>query len=53
MDKIMSLFAFLVLAAFLAILAWYVPSMDLIAVITLTVSLMGYDMLSSAWKKKE
>ncbi len=53
MDRIMSLFAFLVLAGFLGILVWFVPSLDLIAVISLTVALMGYDMLSSAWKKKD
>lgn len=53
MDKAMSLIAFLVLAGFLAILGWFVPSFDLLAVIALTILLMGYDMLTSAWTKKD
>ncbi len=53
MDKAMSLFATLVLAGFLGILAWYVPHVDLIAVIALTMLLIGYDAMTSAWKGKD
>lgn len=53
MDKLMSLAAFAVLAGFLLILAIYVPSLDLVLVIALTIALVGYDMLTSAWTKKD
>ena len=53
MDKLMSLAAFAVLAVFLLILAVKVPSLDLISVIALTIALAGYDMLTSAWTKKD
>ncbi|MDI3337861.1 hypothetical protein QKW60_15730 [Defluviimonas aestuarii] len=48
MDKAMALLAFLVVAAFLGILAWYVAEIDLALVISLTVVLLGYDFLTSA-----
>lgn len=49
MDKAMAAFAFLVVAAFLGILAWYVAEIDLALVIGLVVVLLGYDFLTSAW----
>lgn len=53
MDKVMSLIAFAVLVAFLAILAAYVTEIDLIAVIGLTLVLAGYDVITSGWKKRD
>lgn len=47
MDKAMALFAFLVVAAFLGILAWYVAEIDLALVIGLTIALLGYDFLTT------
>ncbi len=48
MDKAMALFAFLVFAAFLGILVWYVAEIDLAMVIGLTIVLLGYDFATSA-----
>ncbi len=53
MDKLMSLAAFAVFAGFLLILAIYVGTLDLVLVIGLTIALAGYDMLTSAWTKKD
>ena len=39
----MALFAFALLAAFLGILVWYVPRLDLAAVVLVTLLLAGYD----------
>ncbi len=52
MDKALSAIAFLVFAAFLGILGWYVFEIDLTIVIALTVVLLGFDLWSSAWGKK-
>ncbi|NNU80866.1 hypothetical protein HMH01_10490 [Halovulum dunhuangense] len=51
MNKLMALLAFAVLTGFLAILAIWVPRVDLIAVIALTIALVGYDFLRSARDK--
>ena len=53
MDKLMSLVAFAVFAGFLLILAIFVPSLDLILVIAFTIALAGFDIISSAWTKKD
>ncbi|MBO6853633.1 MAG: hypothetical protein JJ872_07700 [Marivivens sp.] len=53
MDRLMSLLAFAVLLGFLGILGYFVPSPDLLAVIGLTVGLVGFDMYRSAWHKKD
>ena len=50
MNRLLALIAFATLAAFLAILAIEVPSPDLVAVIVLTVALVGYDFLTSSGK---
>ncbi len=42
-DRILSIFAFAVLFAFLGILFWFVPRMDLGIVLLLTVLFVGYD----------
>ncbi len=46
MNRLLALFAFVVLAGFLDILAAGVPHPDLIAVILLTVALVAWDMIS-------
>lgn len=51
MDKLMAFVAFALLAGFLGILIAYVPSIDLIAVVVLTIGLVGYDFFSSTSKK--
>ena len=50
LNKLVALIAFLVLAGFLAILAFEVPSPDLIVVILLTAALVAYDFVSSAFR---
>jgi hypothetical protein len=42
-DRIMAFLAFAILTGFLAILVWYVPRLDLGAVIAITVVLAGWD----------
>lgn len=44
LDRIIALLAFLVLAGFLGILAWYVPRLDLGLVIGATLLLAAYDL---------
>ncbi len=51
MNRLLALFAFLILGGFLAILAFEVPSPDLVAVILLTAGLVAYDLLTSNGKK--
>lgn len=53
MTRLLALFAFLVLAGFLGILAREVPEPDLIAVIALTVALAGWDLATSSRNRKE
>jgi hypothetical protein len=43
MNRLMALLAFAVLAAFLGILVWYVPRLDLAAVVGATVLFVAYD----------
>jgi hypothetical protein len=42
-DLSMRIFAYAVVVVFLGILLWYVPRIDLGAVIVLTLALAGYD----------
>ncbi|WP_343082312.1 hypothetical protein [Ostreiculturibacter nitratireducens] len=42
-DRLMSIFAFAILTAFLGILVWKVPRLDLGAVIAVTVALVAWD----------
>jgi len=53
MTRLTALVAFVVLAAFLAVLAIEVPSPDLVAVILFTVLLVAYDFITSARKPKD
>ena len=46
-DRLMALFAYAILVAFLAILIIYVPRWDLGGVIAATLLLAGYDTLKS------
>ena len=50
MDRLLALFAFLVITGFLLILAIGVPQPDLIAVIALTIGLVAWDFITSAGK---
>ncbi|MGF1660729.1 MAG: hypothetical protein ACFCUS_15000 [Rubrimonas sp.] len=47
MNAIMALLAFCVLATFLGILIWKVPSLDLILIAAATAGFAGWDFLSS------
>jgi thiol:disulfide interchange protein len=53
MNRLLALFAFVVLAGFLYILAAGVPRIDLIAVILLTVVLVAWDMITSSKNKSD
>ena len=53
MNKLMALLAFAVFVGFVGILIIYVPSPDLIAVVALSVALVGYDFFTSALKKTD
>lgn len=48
MNRILALFAFVVIAGFLGILAQKVPSPDLVIVIVLTLILVAYDFITSS-----
>ncbi len=48
MNRILALFAFVIFAAFLLILAFKVPSPDLVIVIVLTLLLVAYDFWNSS-----
>ena len=50
MTRLLAFLAFAVLAGFLGILAWKVPSPDLMAIIALTLALAGWDLLTSGRK---
>lgn len=43
-DRIMALLAYLILAAFLIILIWHVPRLDLAGVVLVTLIFAGWDM---------
>ncbi len=47
MNNILALAAFALLLAFLGILVWHVPRLDLIAVVTFTVALAGWDLIQN------
>ena len=53
MNRLLALFAFLVLVAFLFILVRGVARIDLIAVVVLTVALTAWDFLTSSGKKAD
>ena len=53
MNRLLALFAFAVFAGFVGILAFEVPSPDLILVIALTLVLVAYDMITSASDKRD
>lgn len=48
MNRILALFAFLVFAGFVGILAFEVPSPDLVIVIVFTTLLVAYDFITSS-----
>ncbi len=48
MNRIVALFAYAVFAGFVGILAFEVPSPDLIVVVLLTLGLVTYDFLTSS-----
>ncbi len=50
-DILMAVIALAVLAVFLGILAWRVPRLDLAAVITITLLLATWDLISSARRR--
>ncbi|WP_202909531.1 hypothetical protein [Alkalilacustris brevis] len=50
-DRVLAFFAFLLLVAFLGILAWELPRLDLGGVIAITLALAGWDFLSNALKR--
>ena len=45
MDKLLAAFAYAILIAFLGILLWHVPRLDLMGVIGITVALAGWDLI--------
>ena len=47
MNQLMALFAFALLCAFLGILVWHVPRLDLAAVVGTTVLFVAYDLVTS------
>lgn len=49
MDRLMALLALAVLAAFLGILVWKVPRLDLMAVVGVTLALASWDFIANAW----
>lgn len=53
MNRLLALFAFLVFAGFLAILAIEVPSLDLVLVIALTLVLVAFDFVTSSKNKRD
>jgi xanthosine utilization system XapX-like protein len=53
MNRLLALFAFAIFAGFVAILAIEVPSPDLVAVVILTLILVGYDFYTSSSDKQD
>lgn len=47
MNNFLALLAFGLLLAFLAILMWHVPRLDLAGVVALTVALAGWDLIQN------
>lgn len=52
MSKVMAIFAFAVLLVFLGILLSHVPRWDLIGVVTVTVLLAGWDLITNLRGKR-
>ena len=52
MNRLLALIAFLTLAAFLAILAFEVPSPDLVIVVLVTLAFVAYDFVTSSKNNK-
>jgi len=48
MNRFLALFAFVVFVVFVGILAFEVPSPDLVIVIVLTIVLVAYDFITSS-----
>ncbi len=53
MNRILALFAFVTITAFLLILAFSVPSPDLVIVIIATLGFVAYDFVTSSSNKKD
>ena len=53
MNRLLAFVAFAILAGFLGILAYKVPSLDLVAAITLTILLVGYDFATSSGRRTD
>jgi len=53
MNRLLALIAFAAISAFLLILAFEVPSIDLIIVIAVTLAFVAYDFVTSARNKKD
>ena len=53
MNRFLALFAFVIFAGFLGILAFNVPSPDLVIVIVLTLILVAYDFITSSSDKQD
>ncbi len=53
MNRFLALIAFAGFAAFVGILAWEVPSPDLVIVILVTLALVAYDFLTSSGKSQD
>ncbi len=51
MNRLLAIFAFVIFLIFVGILAYEVPSIDLILVIVLTTALVAYDFVTSSQNK--
>jgi hypothetical protein len=51
-NRLMALFAFALLTAFLGILVWHVPRLDLAAVCLVTLSFAAYDFVLSNGRRR-
>ena len=53
MNRFLALFAFITLAAFLLILAFKVPSPDLVIIVAITLAFIAFDLFTSSRNKKD
>lgn len=53
MNKLMALLSLAIMIGFLGILAYKVPSIDLVIVVAFTLVLAAYDVITSAFGKKD
>ncbi|SDG94413.1 hypothetical protein [Sulfitobacter delicatus] len=53
MNRFLALLAFAAIAVFLLILAFEVPSIDLIIIIAITLAFVAYDFFTSSKNKKD